>query len=322
MKKILITGTSGFIASYLYKKFEGDGYDVLGLDKRLPSNKAITNYEQVDILNLDALKDVFTNYKPDTVLHLAARTDLGKGDTIDDFKDNTDGTKNIIEVCNASNSVKKVLFTSTILVLPTRVNPNHDTHFNPKSPYGESKMIGEQDIRSTLKADWIIIRPTSIWGPSEGSHYELFFNKIYQNRYFNISGYDPKITFGYLGNFYYQISQLLNHSKATGNIYYIGDYEPVNVRKWAQLISNGFFGRKIKSLPFPMLKCLALLGDIFITLFKFKKFPLNSYRLSNLTKDRIYDLEKTKSLAPVLPYSLEKGVEETVIWYKSKIKKL
>ena len=318
MKKILITGTSGFIASFLYKKFKKDGYEVLGLDKRLPSDQAISNYKQVDILNLHALKNVFANYKPDTVVHLAARTDLGEGDTIDDFKDNTDGTKNIIEACNASNTVKKVLFTSTILVLPTRVNPNHDTHFNPESPYGESKMIGEQDIRSRLKAEWVIVRPTSIWGPSEGSHYAMFFNKIYQNRYFNITGYDPKITFGYLGNFYYQISQLLEQSKATGNVYYIGDYEPVNLRKWAQLISNGFNGRKIKSLPFLLLKYLAFIGDILINLFKFKKFPLNSYRLSNLTNDRIYNLEKTKSLAPNLPYSLEKGVDETVTWYKSK----
>ena len=179
-------------------------------------------------------------------------------------------------------------------------------------------MIGEKDIRSKLKVDWIITRPTSIWGPSEGSNYAVFLKKIYQNRYFNIGGYDPKITFGYLGNFYYQISKLLKSAKATGNVYYIGDYEPINIRDWAQLISNEFHGKKIKSLPIHLLKCIAFIGDILINFFRYKKFPLNSYRLSNLTNDRIYNLEKIKSLAPELPYSLKKAVEETVMWYKLK----
>ena len=44
MKKILITGTSGFIASFLYKKFEGDGY-IYWFDKDLNTNRQFEGLE-------------------------------------------------------------------------------------------------------------------------------------------------------------------------------------------------------------------------------------------------------------------------------------
>lgn len=316
MKKILITGTSGFIASYLYNRFSEDGYEVLGLDKKKPKDSRVDKFEIVNILDKKSLENVFQSYQPEIVLHLAARIDLGEGDTIDNFQDNTIGTKNIVDVCNETQSVEKLLFTSTILVLPRGVNPKSDTHFDPKSPYGESKMIGEQYIRENLKADWIVIRPTSIWGPSSGSHYQIFFDKIFQKRYFNISGYDPKITFGFLGNFYYQIFELLNEKDSIGNIYYIGDYKPVRVRYWAKIISQAFNNGEIKSLPYFAVKLLALIGDLLFFLFKYKGFPMNSYRLKNLITDRVYNLEKTSNIAPNLPFTLEEAVTETVNWYK------
>ena len=208
------------------------------------------------------------------------------------------------------------MFTSTILVLPRCVNPKNDTHFDPQSPYGQSKMIGEQYIRENLKADWIVVRPTSIWGPSPGSHYQIFFDKIFQKRYFNIGGYDPKITFGFLGNFYYQIFELLNEKDSIGNVYYIGDYKPTRIRYWAEIISQAFNNGEIKTLPYFSVKLLALIGDLLFFLFKYKGFPMNSYRLKNLIVDRIYNLEKTSKIAPNLPFSLENAVKETVNWYK------
>lgn len=316
MKKILITGTSGFIASYLYNRFFENGFEVLGIDKKKPKDLRVEKFEIVNILDKKILQNVFQNYQPEIVLHLAARIDLGEGDTIDNFQDNTIGTKNIVDVCNETPSVEKLLFTSTILVLPRGVNPKSDTHFDPKSPYGESKMIGEQYIRENLKAEWIIVRPTSIWGPSSGSHYQIFFDKIFQKRYFNISGYDPKITFGFLGNFYYQIYELLHEKDATSNIYYLGDYQPIRVRYWAQIISQAFYNGEIKSLPYFVVKLLAIIGDLLFFLFKYKGFPMNSYRLKNLITDRIYNLEKTSKIAPNLPFTLEDAVAETVNWYK------
>ena len=114
MKKILITGTSGFIGSYLYNRFSEDGFEVLGLDKKKPKNSRVEKFEILNILDKKSLQNVFQSYQPEIVLHLAARIDLGEGDTIDNFQDNTTGTKNIVDVCNQTQSVEKLLFTSTI----------------------------------------------------------------------------------------------------------------------------------------------------------------------------------------------------------------
>lgn len=317
MEKVLLTGSSGFIGSYLYKRLTNDGYHVLGIDKKKPLEKSQKNFILLDILDKERLENEIKKFLPDIVLHLAARTDLGEGDSLEGFVDNTKGTENMVDVCNKVSSIKKFLFTSTILVLPVRDNPKSSSDYNPESPYGESKMLGEVYIRKNLVIAPIIVRPTSIWGPSYGSHYEHFFTKIYQNKFFNINGYNPKITFGYLGNFYYQVMQLLSKDIPNSEVFYLGDYNPIFVRKWADLIRKGFGSKKIKSLPYFALKTVALLGDLLLGMFNFKRFPLNSYRLSNLTNDRLYDLSSTKKVAPKLPVSLEQAVEETVEWYKT-----
>ena len=82
-------------------------------------------------------------------------------------------------------------------------------------------------------------------------------------------------------------------------------------------IENG----RIKSLPYFIVKLLALTGDLLFFFFKYKGFPMNSYRLNNLIIDRIYNLEKTSKIAPNLPFTLEDAVTETVNWYKKNINK-
>ena len=63
MKKILITGTSGFIASYLYTRFSEDGFEILGLDKKKPNDSRVENFEVVNILDKKKLHNVFQSYQ-------------------------------------------------------------------------------------------------------------------------------------------------------------------------------------------------------------------------------------------------------------------
>lgn len=314
--KILITGSSGFIGTYFYQRFKQDDWDVLGIDIRKPSTHQ--NFKQIDIKDKKLLEKNIKIFSPEIVIHLAARTDLGVNDSIENFKDNTLGTKNIVDICNSTNSVKKLIFTSTILVCPVSYNPKSDTEFNPQNPYGRSKVYGEKYIRKTFKKSWIILRPTSIWGPSLGSNYEGFFRRIFNKSYFNIYGNNPKITFGFLGNFYYQIKCLINNKDSIFNVFYIGDYEPVCITSWSEIINSYYFPNKkvkIKKLPFIIFKIAALLGD-FMAKFGIFDFPINSYRLSNMTHDRIYKLGKIKKIAPNLPFNLSQASSVTVNWYK------
>ena len=52
------------------------------------------------------------------------------------------------------------------------------------------------------------------------------------------------------------------------------------------------------------------------------KFPINSYRLKNLTNDRIYDMDRTKKIiGKNLPFNLNQATKITVDWFiKTKTK--
>ena len=242
---------------------------------------------------------------------------MGLNDSLDSFKDNTQGTKHIVNICNEISSISKLIFTSTILVCPSGYSPLKDDEFNPLTPYGESKVYGEKFIRSKCLKDWVIVRPTSIWGPSMGSNYFAFFNTISKGIYFHVKGFSPLITFGYLGNFCFQIEEILKSNEINKSVLYLGDYKPTNIKYWAELISQNLNSRKIFSINYFFLSLAAKFGDI-LKYFGKKNIPINSYRLKNLTKDRIYNLDKTISmLGSNLPYSLEEATIITTKWMKN-----
>ena len=72
--------------------------------------------------------------------------------------------------------------------------------------YGESKLKGELLVKKITEPvfKWVIIRPTSIWGPWFGVPYIDFFNIVYEGRYFDFRGACLK-THVYVENIVFQI---------------------------------------------------------------------------------------------------------------------
>ena len=155
MKKLLITGGSGFIGTNMIEYYLKDGLEIINIDIVEPLNSKHNVYwKKCDINNYNELKNIFKNYKPTHVLHLAAGTGMNISN-ISHFKTNFDGVKNLINACNSVESVNKVIFTSSLLVCERAYVPQHDEDFKPDSLYGESKVMSEKIVReSSLEAEW------------------------------------------------------------------------------------------------------------------------------------------------------------------------
>jgi hypothetical protein len=67
-----------------------------------------------------------------------------------------------------------------------------------------------------------------------------------------------------------------------------------------------------------MLKCIALLGDVLLHLGV--KFPLSSFRLSNLVTQMVYDISDLEGITGCLPYNEQRGIEITVEWMNERSK--
>ena len=163
--KILITGGSGFIGTNVIEYLLSKNIKLLNVDINEPKIKNHFEFwRKVDILDYTKLAHYVSNFNPTHVLHLAASLGM-EHNSLDTLGTNIDGVKNIIKVSNKVESIKKVVFTSSLLVCKNGYIPEDESDYCPPNFYGESKMLGEKLVRdSTTHFNWAIVRPTSIWG--------------------------------------------------------------------------------------------------------------------------------------------------------------
>lgn len=315
--RILITGASGFIGTNVLDSLK-ERYEVLNIDITEPRNKAhLPYYKKIDIRDYNSLETAVVSFNPDYILHLAARTDLD-GSSIEEYNANTIGVENILKVASFLPDLKKIVITSSQLVSRSGFPMKHIFDYHPVNLYGESKIVTEQlTLQNKPSCDWAIIRPTSIWGPWFGIPYRNFFDAIKKRMYFHIGHVSSTKTYGYIGNSVYQIEQILFNPTLDENnkVFYIGDNPPIFIEEWANEIGNEI-GIKIYRMPMWLLKIAAKFGDIFQAITK-KRFPMNSYRLGNMSRIATRDLSNTYAIAPNPPYSRHEGVLETIKWLES-----
>ena len=313
MKRFLVTGGSGFIGTNLVDALLKENYTVLNLDREEPVQKhQIQYWKKVDILDRARLESEIVGFDPEVIIHLAAITDLN-GTTLEYYNANIEGTKNIAEIAAQLPSLKKVLYTSSMYVCHPGYIPKDFDDYKPHTLYGESKVKGEQIVKAIHNPsyEWIIIRPTSIWGPWFNIPYIDFFTIVHQGKYFDFGDTCTK-TYGYIENTTYQIKSLVQAEGLHGKSFYLGDEPPIQISEWANEISLEMGNGPIKSIPFFLIRLAAIGGDL-LSLIKIK-FPMTSFRLRNMTTNNILPLQNLYKIVGPTPVTRLEGVKQTIRW--------
>jgi nucleoside-diphosphate-sugar epimerase len=322
MMRVVVTGGSGFIGTNLIEYSIARGNTVLNLDIRSPRNPAHRTYwKNVDLLDAANLYRALHEFGPEVILHMGARTDLD-GLSVSDYAANTVGVENLLAAIEGMKSLRKIILASSRLVCRIGYQPKDETDYCPSTAYGESKVAGERLVRdagSRIPCPWLIVRPTSIWGPWFDVPYKTFFLSIAKGRYVHPGAGQILKSFGFVGNTVYELQRLLDApgDAVYGKTLYLADYLPVDVTRMANSIQRALGVQPIKTVNRSVLRPIAWLGDALKTL-GWHNPPLTSFRLNNLLTPMVHDLEPLRAIVGELPYTMETGVSLTVDWLRAR----
>jgi len=163
MKKIIVTGGGGYIGSHVVKQisdFSKKEYEIHVIDIFTQSRKNILNdesifYHETDIRNRDEMIVLFKKIKPELVMHFAALASVP--DSMENpaqyYETNVSGTLNLVEAMRLVDC-KKMIFSSSASIYgePETEEITEDHPKNPTNPYGFTKLIGENILKSYYRA--------------------------------------------------------------------------------------------------------------------------------------------------------------------------
>jgi nucleoside-diphosphate-sugar epimerase len=178
MAKYLVTGAAGFIGSSLVRALLERGDEVRGIDnfatgrrENLADVLTRFDFQQVDILDLDALRKVCEGI--DYVFHEAAIPSVPKSvmDPLGSNRANVDGTVNVL-VAARDAGVKRVVYAASSSAYgDTPTLPKHEAMTpNPISPYAVAKLASEHYMISFFRCyglETVCLRYFNIFGPRQ-----------------------------------------------------------------------------------------------------------------------------------------------------------
>ena len=160
-RRILVTGSSGFLGRHLVLLLQGYGYDVITYD--LIQGK--------DILNKEALLKSLREMEITACVHLAAVADLNEAEAHPEEarKVNIGGTRNVVECCDAADV--RLLFASTCCVYGNNGITGSSNELSPVNPtelYAETKLQGEEIVLNSPRISalkHVVMRLATFYGP-------------------------------------------------------------------------------------------------------------------------------------------------------------
>jgi nucleoside-diphosphate-sugar epimerase len=301
MKKIALTGSTGFVGSNLINYLKNDQCIQLVKLSRNEENGYVTSFmNELKINSFDA------------VVHLAGKAhDLKKtSDEQSYFTANTDLT---IELYNQflKSTISTFIYFSSVKAVADSVDDileeSHEP--NPKTVYGISKLRAEQYIFSnqpSLGKRVFVLRPCMIHGPGNKGNLNLLYKIVSKGIPWPLGAFENKRSFCSIENVCFIIKELIERQDIPQGIYNIADDEPLSTNELISLIAQTQNKSiKISKLPKSLIKIFAKIGDIF-------GLSLNSERLHKLTETYVVRNNKIKSiLGKPLPVTSKLGLIKT-----------
>ncbi|NOR88364.1 MAG: SDR family NAD(P)-dependent oxidoreductase [Bacteroidales bacterium] len=327
MKRLLITGASGFIGGFLVEEALNNGYEVYAGIRETSNLEYLKNNDieffTVDLSDKQAIKDLLmTPWKFDYIIHNAGLTKTCDKKLFD--KVNLKNTQNLIEALHETDKIpSKFVFISSLAAYGPSRNGSAQIKLSdvpkPVSFYGESKLKTENYIKSLEKFPYLIFRPTGVYGPREKDYY-VMYKSINSGLETYIGSKEQYISFIYVKDLAKLLIGSLK-SEVVRKSYFVSDLKSYTAVEFNDIIKKELNKKTIKIIfPKLLIEMIAWVGEWFLcTLFK-KTPTLNSDKYKDISQNNwtcdSNDLIADFNFKP--EYDLKKGIHEAIQWYKKK----
>jgi dihydroflavonol-4-reductase len=331
MKKILITGATGFIGSFIVEEALRRGMETWAA-VRSTSSREFLQDERIKFIELnlsseDDLKKQLASHRFDYVVHAAGLTKALHRE--DFFRVNTDGTRNLVRALLALDMpLERFVYMSSLSVYGAirEQQPYQDIRESdvphPNTAYGESKIAAENFLHEVCKTTggrfpYVILRPTGVYGPREKDYF-VMVKSIKQHSDFAVGFRRQDITFVYVKDVVQAVFLALDHGK-TGRAYFLSDGHVYQSATFSNLIHEQLghpWWIRITA-PIWLLRAITFCGD-FIGRMTGRMIVLNNDKY-NILRQRNWRCDispAVEELGYSPEWNLKRGVAETVKWYK------
>lgn len=323
MKKILITGASGFVGSFLVEEALSRGLEVYAGVRATSSRKYLQDerihFFEMDFSKEEVLRQQLSATSFEYVIHCAGVT---KADSkAEFFKYNFELTKTFVSVLQeVMPRLEKFIYVSSLASYgPADNHPGEqvvetDTP-HPIDTYGESKLATEQWLQGQANFPYLIFRPTAVYGPREAEIF-IFFKTFTKGIEGHIGREQQKATFIYVKD----LARLLldaTLSEHQQKAYFVSEGKHYPTQELGKIARKVLKKNPLKiRIPIGIVQVIAGFNEGFGRLTG-KMPPLNLEKVKILkSKNWQCDIQPLKNdfnFAPV--YDLEKGVTEALYWY-------
>lgn len=328
-KRILITGASGFVGSFLVEEALKHDLEVWA-GVRESSSLRYLSADKIRLIVLDLsseqhIVDAFGDLQFDYVVHAAALTK-----SLDDrqfFRVNTDGTQNLVRALHATQQhLQRFVFISSLSVFgPVREQEPYteiqlsDTP-QPNTAYGESKLMAERWLKEQQWLPLVILRPTGVYGPRE-KDYMMMVNSICYHVDIAAGFTRQDITFVYVRDVVQAVFLALEKNESIGKSFFLSDGEVYSSKDFSDLVIKELGVRHVLRLTLPLLvlRLICYVCNILAHITG-EVTTLNTDHY-NIMAQRNWrcDISETRSVLGYEPqWTLEKGVSEMLEKFKVK----
>ena len=333
--RILITGASGFIGSFIVEEALNRGFETWAAVRKSSSRDFLKD-ERIHLIELnlsseEQLKQQLKDVQFDYVVHAAGVTKcLHKEDF---FRINTEGTKNLVRaLLDLQMPLKRFVYISSLSIMgaireeqPYREIRERDKA-QPNTAYGKSKLEAEQWLNSLNDElerknerllPYIILRPTGVYGPRERDYF-MIAKSIKAHTDFAVGFKQQDITFVYVTDVVQAIFLALEKGE-TGRRYFLSDGEVYQSSTFSNLIrkelGNPWWIRI--TAPLWLLRVITFCGE-YMGHLTGKVTALNNDKY-HIMKQRNWrcDISPARQELGFEPQvKLEEGVHKSIEWYK------